>query len=486
MKPADSAQPFEPVNPAADSGGATQNGYLIGLDLGTSALKGVLLDVRGRLRHAAERKVHYRRPAPDQVVYEAENHWHTVCGLLRELSDAAPEPVQALAISGASGNTLLADDTGRALRPVISWLDQRTVGNQPLPGLDGLTAAAVRRVTGWPCLDRFPLAQLAWLRTHDPETYRAAAHVCMNTDWLIFRLTGHWIMDHSTATTFILQNQVARCWHTPYLERLGLRETQLSRLTGSGEAIGSLTAEAAAATGLSIDTQVATGAFDHPSAARAVGVLEAGQLLLSCGTSWVGFLPSNDRDALLDAELLCDPFLSEQGGPWAGMFSVPAIGPVIDWYLDHQIAPGLSGAARLQRFDTLAALAADGANGLRIDLHAPPAKVDAEPERIARAVMESAARAVNTHLERLRQRGFRFCQAVMVGGPGNSPIWPSIVADVTGLDIAVESVHAGAMGAAILAGIGSGCFANEHAARAIMESSAKSLNKSHSSEARRS
>ncbi len=447
----------------------------IGLDLGTSALKGVLMAEDGSVLRTAERTVAYDHPAPDCVGIDAEGHWRDVVGLIRELADTARGGVRALTISGASGNTLLTDAQGRPLTTITNWMDCRCAKQLP-PALQDLTPTDIRRVTGWPCINTFPLAHLAWLRQHRPDLLDEAAHVGMNTDWLLFRLTGQWVMDYSTATTFHLQNQLGRSWHGPYLERIGLREEQLSQLTGSGVAVGPLTPQAAEATGLTPETLVVTGAFDHPSAARAVGVLEAGQLLLSCGTSWVGFLPWNDRDALLDVELLCDPFLSDRGGPWAGMFSVPAIGPVIDWYLDHQIAPGMSGSDRFHRFDTLAARAADGADGLRIDLRAPPATVDAEPERIARAVMESAARAVNTHLERLRQRGFRFRQAVMVGGPGNSPLWPRIVAEVTGLDISVGSVHAGAMGAAILAGIGFDCFANEHVTRSSMESPTESLN----------
>jgi sugar (pentulose or hexulose) kinase len=421
---------------------------LIGLDLGTSAMKGVLMRPDGTVLKQAERPVRYDRPAPGRVEHDAEAHWRQVAGLLRELGTDAPAPIGALAMAAASGNTLLTDAQGRPLTPVINWMDRRCVGCPP-PALRGLIAEEVRQTVGWACVDSFPLAHLAWLREHEPALYRQARHVCMNTDWLLFRLTGRWRMDTSTATTFHLQDQRRRCWHAPFLERLGLAEDQLSTLTGAGVAVGRLTPEAAAATGLTGSALAATGCFDHPADARAAGILEPGQLLLSCGTSWVGFTPFEDRATILAARLLCDPFRSEQGGPWGGIFSAPAIGPTIDWYVDHVIAPGEPD--RLRIFDEAAAEAPRGAGGLAIDLTAPPQPVAGSRAAVSRAVMEGAAMALNRHLPRLREHGFRFERAVLVGGPSKSPVWPGILAEMTGLELTVGSAQAGARGAALLA-----------------------------------
>lgn len=430
-----------------------QPGDLIGFDLGTSALKGVRMRTDGAVVASAECSAEYQRPQEGFVETDPETHWRAFVGLLRELTAADPAPVRALAISGASGNTLLADTAGNPLRPIINWMDERCSGNLP-PALAGLTSEAVRSVTGWPCLDSFPLAHLSWLLEHESDTYRRAEHVCMNTDWLLFRLTGEWAMDHSTATTFHLQDQANGCWYLPFLERLNLHVSQLSRLVPSGSLVGRVTDAVAAETGLSRKTCVVTGCFDHPAAARASGVYEPGSLMLSCGTSWVGFLPWNDRQAIVDAQLLCDPFLSETGGPWAGMLSVPAIGPVVDDYVHHVIAPNAEVPLRV--FDELAAQAPSGAGGLRIDLRKPRQPLPhTDRSCVARAVMEGAARLLAERLRELGMRGFAFHQAVLVGGPGRSPIWPEIIADITGLDLTVGSAHAGAKGAALLAEAGS-------------------------------
>lgn len=422
--------------------------YVIGLDLGTSAIKGVVADAAGTVCVAADAKTVYTHPHEGWVEANAEQWLADVFGVIRDLNAKAPGPVRALAFAAASGNALLTEADGTPLTPVINWMDQRCVGSLP-PSLQGLTVPGVRQITGWPCIDSFPLAQFAWLREHRAADFARAAHICMNTDWLMYRLSGQWVMDHSTATTSHLQDQVTKRYHSPYLERIGISATKLSRLERSGVTVGSATPATVAATGLPVDTQIVTGCFDHPAAARAVDVTQAGQLMLSCGTSWVGFFPEPNRQKIVDAELLCDPFLSEDAGPWGAIFSVPYIGQAVDAYVRDMIAPNARDPHAM--FDRLAAEAPAGANGLIIDLREAVQPTDASPADLSRAVMESAARLLNEKLVALREHGFAFEKAVMVGGPSKSPIWPSIVADITGLEMHVGSPSAGAQGAAMLA-----------------------------------
>ncbi|MEI6082718.1 MAG: FGGY family carbohydrate kinase [Verrucomicrobiota bacterium] len=437
---------------------AEHSACLIGLDLGTSAIKGVLTDAAGTVLAEAGAENRFLHPQDDWVEVAPEPHYQNVCRVIRELVAAAPGEVAALAMAAASGNTLLTDAAGTPLTNILNWMDRRAEQNPPA-ALAGLTPAAVTQITGWPCVSSFPLAHLAWLREHRPQLYRQAGHYGMDTDWLLYRLTGRWVMDHSTATTFHLQEQTSGTYHEPFLKMLDIPRAKLSALMDSGIAAGPLTGPALRDTGLSPRTAVVTGCFDHPAAARAVGVLAPGQLLLSCGTSWVGFTPCLDRQGILDAQMLCDPFLSAQGGPWGGMFSVPYIGRTIDWYIDNVIAPGESD--RLRIFNETAAEAAPGAGGLAIDLRLPPRAIQADRKNISRAIMEGAARFLNEKICDLQARGFRYHQAVMVGGPAHSPGWPAIVAEITGLAIAVGGRAAGARGAARLAGLGVGIYQNE-------------------------
>lgn len=441
--------------------------FLIGLDLGTSAIKGVLTDARGTVLAEAGADTRFVHPSDGWVEVEPDQHYRNVCGVIRELAAAAPGDIAGVAMAAASGNTLLAGADGAPLMNIINWMDHRAE-QKPPAALAGLTSADVTQVSGWPCVSSFPLAHLAWLRVNRPDLYRNAGHYGMDTDWLLYRLTGKWMMDHSTATTFHLQEQTSGGWHEPFLERLDIPRSKVSNLVDAGTAIGRVTASAARDTGLSERTLVVAGSFDHPAAARAVGVLAPGQLMLSCGTSWVGFTPHPDRQSILDAHLLCDPFLSARRGPWGGMFSVPYIGRTIEWYVDHVIAPG-AGDHRMRVFNAAAAEARPGAGGLEIDLRLPPQPIDADRRNVSRAVMEGAARLLNEKIAELKTHGFRYDRAVMVGGPAGSPVWPAIVAATTGIDVTVGGRSAGAQGAAILAGIGTGFYRDEQDALTLRQ-----------------
>jgi len=436
---------------------------LIGLDLGTSAIKGVLMDQSGSVLAEAGANTCLLYPREGWVEADPEQHYRNVCGIIRKLAEAAPGEVVALAMAAASGNTLLTDAAGTPLTNIINWMDRRAELCPPA-ALAGLTSEEVAQISGWPCVASFPLAHLAWLRENDPVRYKAAAHYGMDTDWLMYRLTGQWRMDHSTATTFHLQEQTSGTYYGPFLKRLDIPVEKLSALTRSGVPVGALTAQALRDTGLAGRTTVVAGCFDHPAAARAVGVLSPGQLMLSCGTSWVGFAPHHNRQTILDAHLLCDPFLSASHGVWGGMFSVPAIGPTIDWYVENVIAPGEQDRMRI--FDDSAAQASPGAGGLSIDLRKPPQRVAAGRANVSRAVMEGAARLLNEKVMELKAYGFRYDRAVMVGGPAKSPVWPQIVAEMTGIEVTVGGRSEGARGAALLAGIGIGLYRDERAALA--------------------
>ncbi len=425
--------------------------FLLGLDLGTTAIKGVVIDENGTIVAKASNNTRFIEPENGWFEVDPEEHYQEVCAVIKELSAKTPGTTKALAMAVASGNSLLADADGKPLTNIINWMDQRAVQNPPKI-LSNLSVAEIRQTTGWPCVDSFPLAQLAWLQENKPDLYRSAGRYCMNSDWLLFRLTGQWLMDYSTATTSHLQDQKPYTYHKKFLDLLNIPEEKLSKLIPSVSYAGHLTKQALADTGLSESTKVITGSFDHPSAARALDVVKPGQLMLSCGTSWVGFFPEKDRQKIIDLELLCDPFLAPEGGAWGAIFSVPYIGRAVDWYIENLIAPGKIN--KYEIFNDFAAKANPGADGLKIDLCKEATLIDDSRENISRAVMEGAAELLNEKIKILSSKGIKFNTAVMVGGPSKSPIWPQIVEEITGVRLTVGSQHAGAKGAAIMAAIG--------------------------------
>ena len=445
---------------------------LIGLDIGTSAVKGVVMSSEGNIIAQGKRSTQFLHPQPDFIELSPEAHYRTVCDLIRELASRVPSGsfIAALNMAVASGNTILTDNDGQPLTNIISWLDQRAVNvvHKLLPEFD---FEQVHSIVGWPWVGSFSFGHLAWLKHNAPEKYNSASHYGMNSDYLLFRLTGKWGMDPSTATTFFLQDQRQRQWYQPYLDRLEISEDNLSELLPSGSVLGLLTRQAVEDTGLSQETRVVLGAFDHPCAARGTGMLQPGDLLLSCGTSWVGFYPLENRDLALAQKLLIDPFLSPEG-PWGALFSLVRIGTTIDWYIDKLVLqPGDNSADKYRLFSACSQQAPPGANGLYInpcqDISSLPENIATlktrySREEISRAVMEGAAFEMKRKIQELAEAGMPAKRIAMVGGPAESPIWPRIVAEITGLGLRlINGQNAGAVGAAILAGIGAGIFRDE-------------------------
>jgi len=197
------------------------------------------------------------------------------------------------------------------------------------------------------------------------------------------------------------------------------------------------------------------GAFDHPSAAYGAGVTAEGKMLLSCGTSWVGFTPVRGRKKVLAANLLCDPFL-EEDDLWGGYFSLPKVGRTVDLYIEKFIS---NNADRYDVFNESAARAEPGADGLTIDVREdPPENLSADKKNIARALMEGVARLLNEKIKSLAGFGIFINEITMAGGPSESPLWPGIVEAVIEMPVVPlkNGAHAGAIGAALIAAKKSG------------------------------
>lgn len=449
---------------------------LVGVDLGTSAYKAVALSLDGRTLATGSVRTSLRRPAPGWVEFSAEAHFRRLGRLLHGLAGRLPPRTKpaALCLSGAAGSTLLLDARHRPLAPAISWLDTRA-GDDFQALLPGITPAEVRATVGWGWSKRFPLSELAWLRRHRPELYRKARYVASDLAWHLHALTGRLAVDRSSATTMFLQDQRRGCWHEPFLRALELEASSLPDLVPPGGLVESLTPRAARVTGLPAGLPVVAGSFDHPSAALGSGVLAPGELLLSGGTSWVGFRPTEDRAAALAAGMIVDPFL-QPDGPWAAMFALTAVGTTLDRYLATvlPLPESLPLAARYRRFATAAEEVPAGEEGPPIDPLQPFPETRAARKRLcgastlpqlSRRLMAGVALAFRRRLNAAGGPTFQPTRVTTVGGPSASRVWSQIVADVLGREVWVGGgPHAGAVGAALLGGIGIGRFRDAAAA----------------------
>ena len=379
----------------------------IGLDLGTGTIKGVLWNPAAGILASGKRAVPLQRPQENFVEIDPEKYFDTLLDLLKALSEASADPIESIAFAAASGNTLLCDASGTPQTPIISWLDRRIDWRPP-------EEWEVFSVTGWPAMAAFPLAHLEYFRRTRPEL-TGKAHFAMNNDWAAWRLTGSHALDHSNAVTSQLQNVRLGKYHFLYLDHFSLTEDRLPLLVETGETIGTLQAKYCSGN-LTPRTCLAAGSFDHPAAARATGVLTPADMLLSCGTSWVGFQPIELSSQVVRGELF-DPFQSRSGGYAAKMFSLEAVGVKIDRFVREHYG----------------------------DVPDAFDRFNADPEALP--LMQGIVDNVVARIKKAAPE-----RIIMTGGPSEGPAWRRLLLEqLPQLEFSPYQSCAGAVGAAMIA-----------------------------------
>ena len=390
---------------------------------------------------------------------------------IKQLANAATDgDVKGVCASSASGNLLLLDEEHKPSTGIIGWQDGR-VTEEAREILGSLDTDAFYDCIGWPFgFKAFPLAQLCYIKKHNPELLEQCSAVCMSTEYLYYELTGKWGISTSAGTPFFLIDQKKGQYIDDLLERLGINQEKLPPILPCGDILGGIKKEIAETCGLPEGTPVVLGSFDHPSAARGVGVLKEGEMLLSCGTSWVAFFPVASREKGIEARVLVDPFLSPKGGCWAIMSSLASLSGKIYRYVERYIDDSSDAFLTLSK---LCAESKPGANGLCISPLEEPddERILKYPKQdIARAIMEGTILLLKDRLELLREKGFIADSAVMVGGPSEDPMWRQLIEEMCGISVkVVHAAFAGAVGAAVLAGIGVGIYENEEKAQELFE-----------------
>lgn len=451
--------------------------YLIGIDIGTSSAKGVLMTTEGQIVHNAKATFTYTTLENGGVEVGAQEYLTACFGALRELASKATDgTIKGVCASSASGNMLLLDKENQPITNIISWQDKR-VTDEARELLAGLDEDAFYRQIGWPFgYKAFPLPQLCYIKKHQPELMEKCSMVAMSTEYLYYALTGKWGISTSAGTTYFLIDQQKGEYIDWLLEKLGINENMLPPIMPCGTIVGTVKEDTEALCGIPAGTPVVLGTFDHPSAARGAGVLKEGEMLLSCGTSWVAFLPVSDRDKGFAARTLVDPFLSPNGC-YGVMSSIASLSGRLKLYVNRYVDQS---DRAFQILSELARKSVPGANGLRINLLEKPDDMkvlDYPKEDFARAIMESAVNLLKERLDMLADKGISAKSAVMVGGPSEDPYWIELIQEICGIDVrVVHGAFAGAVGAAVIAGVGVGEYESEEAAHERFKRNERSNN----------
>jgi xylulokinase len=475
---------------------------LVGLDVGTTATKALLFDLDGRVLAVASRGYGLLTPGLGCVEQDPEQIWAAVVETLQSLSQAVGrrpggqnDRIVALSQSSQGGTTIPVEAQGRPLHAAFSWMDQRAA--EEAAAVEARWGAdAIYRTTGWSLFGGLPLQHIAWFRRNRPAEFSATAHFLFVNDFIGYRLTGQRCMNPSDAGITQLMALATGDWDTRLLETAGVHRDQLSPVRPSGAVIGTLTAQAAEATGLPRDTLVVNGAHDQYCAAVGAGVTRPGRVLLSCGTAWVLLAVPPDLERGLGSRMAISRHAVE--GRWGAIRSLGGVGSSLEWLVDNTYGghPGGAGYTGSERATLYAALndaagqTPPGSDGLLFLPLAGGHAANYGPARggflnlslnhsrghLGRAVMEGTAFELRWAVEETRAAGVGVTALTMVGGAAKSPVWPRIVADVLGVPVTIPAEKdAAARGAAILAGVGAGLLENAEAGFAAWSGDETSL-----------
>ncbi|MFI8848830.1 FGGY-family carbohydrate kinase [Streptomyces sp. NPDC053499] len=431
---------------------------VLGVDIGTSSSKGVLVALDGTVLRSAVREHVVDRPAPGQVEMDAAVWWAEFVSLSRELATGADADVVAVGLSGMGPCVLLTDADDTPLRPAVLYgVDTRSV-EQIARLNEELGAEEIRRRCGSELSSQAAGAKIAWIADEEPELFARARRLYMASSWLVRKLTGAYVLDHHSASQATpLYDTEARRWYTPWADRIA-PGIELPPLRWSGEAAGTVTAEAARSTGLPHGIPVITGTVDAWAEALSVGAHRPGDLMLMYGTTM--FLIHTVRGLLTHPALWSTIGALPDTRNLAG--GMATSGAVTGWLRELFGNPGYPELLRL------AEASGPGANGLlmlpyfageRTPVMDPRARgviagltLSHTRGDLYRAALEATAYAVRHNIEVLEKAGGDIRRVVAVGGGTQGGLWTRIVSDVTGRPQELRATSIGACyGGALLA-----------------------------------
>jgi len=450
--------------------------YVLGVDVGTSSAKVGLVTPEGTILRIASQPYPMSSPQPGWAEQSAEDWWTAVLHAIQEVvAGLDPASVVAIGMSNAGGSMALLDQDGKEVRPAMSWMDARASHQaEQLLALKGRDFWIQR--TGSPFLQFWPVTKLAWLRENEPQVFARIASILHPSDYVIFRLTGRKITDRCTACATGFYDLQTGMWSQEIASLVGIPVDLLPALGHSGSIAGLLSEQTAATLGLTPGTPIVLGAWDQACAVIGAGAKSGQDTLLSTGTAWVlsHAMPTLHVDPLARGITV----QHARRGEYLFMLAMSNGGSIVEWYrrvfsgkgdsdeeeVDLAESGKLSGipsAIEIERVPP-------GSDGLLFLPHFIGA-VGAHPDldysgcilglrhgtgrvQIFRSILEAIAYETRWGLEALSEFGYPASRIRMIGGATRSPIWPQIVADVTGLEVIIpKQTECAVLGAAKLA-----------------------------------
>jgi len=426
----------------------------LGIDLGTSGVKAVLVDEDERILAQHTAPLEILRPHPLWSEQEPESWWRATALAVAELRRERPREcgaVRGIGLSGQMHGATLLDRAGRVLRPAILWNDGRSAAEcEELVRRE----PALHRISGNLAMPGFTAPKLVWVERHEPALFSRIATVCLPKDYLRLRLSGELATDASDASGTLWLDVGRREWSEALLDATHLALSAMPRLAEGSEAAGALRAEVADAWGLAPGIPIAAGAGDQAAGAVGAGVVQPGQALVSLGTSGVVFA-AGDRFAPAP-ERGVHAFCHALPGRWHQMSVILSAASCLAWVarLTGHAGPGEL-LAELEREDRDPGdlLFLPYLSGERTPHNDPNAmgvffglSHDTDRAALGRAVLEGVAFALADGLASLEDAGTRIESAGVIGGAARSPLWRRILASA--LEVPLELATAAELGPA--------------------------------------
>jgi xylulokinase len=461
---------------------------VLGLDVGTSGVKAILVSPTGDVVAAAAAPLTLATPRPGWAEQDPDAWWMATVQAIREVLARRPGvPLAAIGISGQMHSSVFLDAAGGVIRPALLWCDGRTTAEcleitQRVGGEERLREWACN-----PALEGLTLPKVLWLRNHEPAAFARLAKVLLAKDYIRLRLTGALATEPSDASGTLMYDTARRRWSREIMDAVGLPMSLLPDLGESAAVLGRVTTESAAATGLRAGTPVVGGGADNACGAAGVGVVTPGEAVSSWGTSGTVLAPM--AEPCVDPALRAHTFCHVLPAMWYLMGVVLSAGGAFAWYRD-QLARDLASLGDAgERLNDEAATVAPGAEGVTF---LPYLQGERTPHRdaslrgaflglslahtrahLSRAVVEGVCFALRDSLSILQELGLAPNQLLLTGGGARSPFVRRLQAEVFGLAVSTVNREEGpAYGAALLAAVGAGLFPDlATAARATLERS---------------
>lgn len=446
----------------------------LGLDVGTGGSRAVVIDSAGSIAAAATVEHQpFISCHPGWAEQDPRDWWRASEAAIRAvLTEVEPQSIKAIGLSGQMHGSVLLDARDESLRPALIWCDQRTA-DQCRAITETVGAQRLIELTCNPALTGFTLPKMLWVREHEPEIWQQTRTVLLPKDYVRLRLSGDKATDVADASGTLLLDVSARKWSGAMLAAAEIDERILPAVYESPQVTGTVSAAGHQATGLPKGTPIVAGAGDQAAGAVGMGIIRAGTVSATIGTSGVVFAASDQPS--LDLQGRVHTFCHAIPNRWHVMGVTQGAGLSLRWFRDQFGAGADDGRDPYERLTDEASQVSPGADGLlwtpylmgertpHLDPNARAALVGLTASHtrahVVRALLEGVAFSLRDTLEIFREMKVPVNEIRLGGGGARSKLWRQIQADVYGREVTtVRAEEGAAYGAAILAGVGVGAW----------------------------